>query len=202
RAWVSAGARNDGAVEVVLPTIKPKAPVAPPVAAVAYHPEGKLIAAGGRQEVQVLDVATGNLKWRLPGLEARVTCLAFRPDGSRLAVAASTPGARNEVRVVEFSAAGFGKDTLLGRLEDVVYALAFNPTVTLPPPPAYDRVIRLGDLTATPAAEPVLLKDHSDAVYGLTFSPDGKLLASAGADRAVKVWDVATGKRLFTLGEP
>src|SRR5262249_15590314 len=47
-----------------------------------------------------------------------------------------------------------------------------------------------------------LLKDHSDAVYGLTFSPDGKLLASAGADRAVKVWDVATGKRLFTLGEP
>jgi hypothetical protein len=45
------------------------------------------------------------------------------------------------------------------------------------------------------------LKDHSDAVYGVAFRPDGKLLASAGADRAVKVWDVASGKRLYTLGE-
>src|SRR5262249_32259616 len=41
----------------------------------------------------------------------------------------------------------------------------------------------------------------SDAVYGVAFSPDGKLLASVAADRAVKVWDVATGTRLYTLGE-
>src|SRR5262249_33744324 len=42
---------------------------------------------------------------------------------------------------------------------------------------------------------------HSDSVYGIAFSPDGKLLASVAADRAVKVWDVATGTRLYTLGE-
>jgi hypothetical protein len=46
------------------------------------------------------------------------------------------------------------------------------------------------------------LKDHSDAVYGVAFSPDGKLLATCAADRAVKVWEIATGKRLYTLSEP
>src|SRR5262249_37605553 len=46
------------------------------------------------------------------------------------------------------------------------------------------------------------LKDHSDTIYGVAFSPDGKLLASASADRAVKVWEVGTGKRLYTLGDP
>ena len=38
-------------------------------------------------------------------------------------------------------------------------------------------------------------------MYGLSFHTDGKLLASAGADRAVKVWDIATGKRLYTLSD-
>ena len=52
-----------------------------------------------------------------------------------------------------------------------------------------------------PARRSATSKDHSDSVYGVAFSPDGKLLASAAADRAVKVWDVATGNRLYTLGE-
>ncbi len=38
-------------------------------------------------------------------------------------------------------------------------------------------------------------------MYGLAFHPDGRLLASVSADRAVKVWEVATGKRLYTLGD-
>jgi WD40 repeat protein len=201
RAWVDAGARYDGATEVVLPTIKPRAPVAPPVTAVAYHPDGKVIAAGGRRGVRSFDVATGDPKWRLDGLEARVTALAFRPDSARLAVASSTPGGAHEVRLWELSAAGPGKDSLLNHPDDVVYALAFSPNGNLLAAAGYDRVIRLWDLTPGGRPEPALLKDHSDAVYGLAFSPDSKLLASAGADRAVKVWDVATSKRLYTLSE-
>ena len=46
------------------------------------------------------------------------------------------------------------------------------------------------------------LTDHScDSVYAVAFGPDGTLLASAGADRSVKIWDVATGKRLYSLNE-
>ena len=48
RAWIDAGAKDDGgATVVVLPEIKARAAVAPPVAALAYRPDGKLLAAAG-----------------------------------------------------------------------------------------------------------------------------------------------------------
>src|SRR5207302_5476403 len=66
RAWIAGGARDDsGAVtRLTLPDIKPKGPVVAPVMAVAYHPGGKVLAAGGRQTVYVLDAASGELKWK------------------------------------------------------------------------------------------------------------------------------------------
>jgi len=45
------------------------------------------------------------------------------------------------------------------------------------------------------------LQDHIDAVFAAAFSPDGKRLATASQDRTVKIWDVATGKRLYTLSD-
>ena len=45
------------------------------------------------------------------------------------------------------------------------------------------------------------LKEHSDAVYAVAFMPGGTQLLSAAGDRTVKVWNVATGKRLFTVND-
>src|SRR5207248_3535148 len=39
-------------------------------------------------------------------------------------------------------------------------------------------------------------------VHAPPFSPDGKWPAPGSADRAVKVWDVESGTRLYTLGDP
>lgn len=202
RAWIDAGAREDGAgTEVVVPDVRPRHPVAPPVTALAYHPDGKLLAAGGRKEVSLFDSATGALKGRIDGLLPRVTALAFRPDGGALAVAVSNSGGPHEVRLYEFGPSGPGKAVVLGAPDDVTYALAFRPDGKLLASAGYDRLIRLWDTGPAPRKPPRLLKDHSDAVYGLAFSPDGALLASAAADRAVKVWDIATDRRLYTLGE-
>jgi hypothetical protein len=196
RAWIAAGAKDEPSETTVLP---PKAPAAP-VTAVAYRPDGKLLAAAGHREVLLLDAA-GEITAKLAGLPPRVTALAFSRDGNRLAVGAGEPGALGEVRLFSFDAGKVRStpDHTLTAHTDLIHDLAFSPDGRLLATTGYDRLIKLWEVAT--GKEVRTLKDHSDAVYGLAFRPDGKLLASAAADRAVKVWDVASGRRLYTLGE-
>lgn len=202
RAWVAAGAKDDSAtIATVIPAIKPRVETSAPISALAYRPDGKLLAAGGHKDVTLLDVASGDVLGKLDGLPGKVTALAFSRDGKRLAVASGSVAVSGEVRLYAMPADSVPAkpERVLAAHKDAVYDLAFSPDGRLLATCGYDRLIKLWDVAA--GKERRVLKDHSDTVYGVAFSPDGKLLASAAADRAVKVWDVATGKRLYTLGE-
>ncbi len=192
RAWVLAGARDDGsAVRASLPKIARKSALPPPVTALAYAPDGKQLAASGRAEVLLLQ---GNeVIQRVPSKFDRVTALAYASTGT-LALASSEAAAGHEVQLYDAGQLVAGP-----RHDDVIQDLAFSPDGRLLATASYDRRIHLWDVRSSRLLH--TLRDHSDAVYGVAFSPDGRLLASAGADRAVKVWEVATGNRLYTLGE-
>jgi hypothetical protein len=203
RAWVAAGAKDDtGTVVITLPDLKPRVPAAAPVAALAYRPDGKLLAAGGYGEVLLLDPATGDVAGKLPGQTAKVTALAFSRDGRHLAVASGAAGTAGQVGLYSLPPDGLPGTSpvrVLAAHKDLIHDVAFSPDGKTLATCSYDRLIKLWDVTT--GAELRALKDHSDAAYGVAFSPDGRLLASAAADRAVKVWEVATGTRLYTLGE-
>jgi hypothetical protein len=199
RAWIDGGAKEDGAVRITVPDIRLKAPVAPPVAALAYHPSRQILAAGGRGAVYFFDSTTGDLQGKLEGLHPRVTALAFARDGKHLAIASSAMGETHEVRLYEVNEGIASSGVVVNPHADVIQDLAFSPDGKILASCGYDRLIKLCDVATK--KELRVLKDHSDSVYSIAFSPDGKLLASAAADRAVKVWDVATGRRLYTLGE-
>ncbi len=202
RAWVAAGARDDSAeVKSVLPEIKPRVPAAPPVAAVAYRPDGKMLAAGGYQEALLLD-ASGALVGKLPGQTGAVTALAFSRDGKRLAVASGVSGVSGEVRLYRLDGPPADRakpERVLAAHADLIHDLAFSPDGQTLATCGYDRLVHLWDVAGGQRLR--TLKEHSDAVYGVAFSPDGTLLASAAADRAVKVCRVADGKLLYTLSE-
>lgn len=199
RTWIEAGAKDDGAaaVKVTLPTIRPRTPAHAPVAALAYRPDGKLLAAGSRNEVFLIEPATGEVTGTLPGQAGNVTALAFSPDGRRMAAASGAAGSAGEVRV--YAVLPGPPLSTTAAHHDLIYGLAFSPDGKTLATCGYDRLVRLRD--AATGKEIRTLKDHSDAVYGVAFSPDGKLLATGAADRSVKIWDASTGARLHTLGE-
>lgn len=175
---------------------------APPVSALAYRPDGALLAAGVHNEVSLVAPATGEETGRLAGLPGRVTGLAFSPTGL-LTIACGEAGRSGVVRLYDL-APGRPLPTAptaeLAAHKDAVYGLAFSPDRKHLATAGYDRTIKLWEIGHS--APRLTLTDHSDPVYAVAFSPNGKLLASAAADRAVKVWDAATGKRLYTLGDP
>jgi WD40 repeat protein len=174
----------------------------PPVSALAYHPDGKLLAAGTHGEVVIVDSMKGEVVACVGGQAGRVTAITFSRDGKKLAVASGEPAKAGIVKLYAVNAAGtkFEPKGEINGPKDVQYTLDFAPDHKTLALAGYDRIIRIWDTDANKLVAE--FKDHSDTIYGVGFSPDGKLLASASADRTVKMWDAATGKRLYTLGDP
>jgi Tol biopolymer transport system component len=202
RAWIDGGAREDSAGAASLPAIAPRTWVEAPIASLAYRPDGKFLAAGGYKEAWLIDTTSSEVICRWAGQIGPATALAFSPDGHALAVGASVPGARGEVRVYPAPPTGSpvsGARFILSAHKDAIHCVAWSPDGKLLATCGYDRLIKLWDVAS--GKEVRTLRDHSDAVYGVAFHPSGTLLASAAADRTVKVWDVATGRRLYTLGQ-
>jgi WD40 repeat protein len=204
RAWVKSGAKDDSTdLKAFIPDIKPRVPTAPAVAAVAYRPDGKSVAAAGYNEALLIDPTTGALTGRLSGQNGGVTALAYSRDGRLLAVASGVSGVGGEIRLYPVSPDGKPAPQpthLLAGHSDLIHALDFSPDCKTLASCGYDKLIKLWDVVS--GKEVRTLKEHSDSVYAVAFSSDGKLLASAAADRAVKLWDAATGRLLYTLGEP
>jgi WD40 repeat protein len=163
-----------------------------PVSAVAFSPDGALIASGSDDHmVRVWHVATGRLIRRLEGHSSAVTAVAISPDGSAIASASND-------RTVRLWDAHSGRllRTLQGHVY-YVYAVAFDPQGRWLATASWDRTIALWD-----AGSGVLVKKlrgHSAAIRSIDFSRDGKTLASGSDDQTVRLWSVDTGKELKVL---
>ncbi|KAH7904551.1 WD40-repeat-containing domain protein [Hygrophoropsis aurantiaca] len=164
---------------------------------VAISPDGQLIAASGSKEIVLLEMATGKPN-REPLQFSNAWCLAFSPDGARLA-AGSGDG---KVRVFDVVTG----ETVIGPIKahiTYVTSLVFTVDGQQIITSSKDKSIRIWDAAAgLEVGQPML--GHDGCIWQILLSPDGRHLASGSDDWTVRLWDLSSrlqvGKPLRAQG--
>lgn len=207
-SWIAAGAAFDGADpeadwvsllhKMRTVEIPESYPIALPVTAVAFSPDGNVVVAAGYHELTAWKTADGSLVRRLPGTPERIYDLAFSPDGKWLATASGDPGQYGLVQL--WKAEPDGSATLqceLAEAADAFFAVAFSPDSKLVAAAGADRSVRAWKVDDGESV--LMIEDHADWVLDVAFSADGKQLATASRDKTAKVFDVEKKEALITF---
>lgn len=167
----------------------------PPVAAVCFSPDGKLLATGVYGRVTIWELASAKPVKVLTNVLGAVNDLKFSPDGKLLAVAGGQPSARGDLRL--FDTTEWKLIHSLGGHLDTVSGVAFSPNGTKLASASFDKTVRLWDVKGAKLLH--TYTGHSDFVYAVAFGPESSWYVTASKDRTGRVIDTATGKGLFTL---
>ncbi|MFM7055788.1 MAG: c-type cytochrome domain-containing protein, partial [Planctomycetota bacterium] len=207
RQWIRAGTKFDSRMALLpsLPAVKPRTSRPPVPTSLDINSDGTRLLLGKFRSVEILPFTTSPpAPASTPTLtsltipDGKVTDVHFSRDGSRILVAAGTPGLAG--RAVIATAAD---PTVLAEFSgatDILYSATWSPDESLVATAGYDRIIRLYQASSGQLIREIT--GHNGAIFDLAFSPDGTLLASASADATVKIWQTATGERFDTLSQP
>ncbi|MGH9843642.1 MAG: c-type cytochrome domain-containing protein [Blastocatellia bacterium] len=168
------------------------------VRALAFSPDGKLLAAAGGNpaqfgEIKIWDVA-GQKEWRtIRGHRDNIFAIVFSPDGTKLATCSYD-------RMIKLWDVTTGKELMnLKDHTDAVFQIAFSPDGKRLASASADRTVKIWDVAT--GKRLYTLSDALDAVNTVSFHPSGKLLAGAGADRIIRIWELGEteGRQIKSL---
>ncbi len=176
-----------------------KAVTDPARQAVAYSPDGRILAStheGG--DVVLMDARGGRQLGLLKGHRDQVYQVVFSPDGRLLA----TAGKDGTVKLWSLATRRqTARATLKRDLVTPVRSVAYSPdgkTLAVADCPIDGGgTVTLWDL-ATRTLE-ATLEEHDRGVVTVVFSPDGTSLASGSCDGTIRIWDVAARRRRHEL---
>ena len=178
----------------VMPNVDPDkcwSEICPRLTSIAFNPNGRLIASGGRSgqggdfPITLWDARTGKkLRSLSEGSNASYERVVFSPDGKMIL-------ATSESNTVSLWNVLTGK--LINSFEVAdTGALTVSPDGTVIAVEGEDHSVTLlsvktGELVRS-------FEGHDDKVTSVAYSPDGKSIISGSSDMTIKLWDVATGK--------
>jgi WD40 repeat protein len=175
------------------------------VLAVAFSPDGKLVATGSRDKTaRVFEARTGSEVARLAH-QGAVYAVAFSPDGKLVA----TGSYDKTARVFE---ARTGREVARLAHTDEVNAVAFSPDGTLVATGGLDGTARVFEVRTGREVAQLSLPDpgtfqipgeHAANLSAVTFSPGGTLVATGSVDKTARVFEARTGREVarLSLGE-
>jgi WD40 repeat protein/serine/threonine protein kinase len=162
--------------------------------AVAFHPDGKHVAAlDGSGKLDLIDTQTGQeIASTVTSTPLVRGTLAFSPDGRWLASTGETVQTirLRDAHTLADSASLFGHTA-------AVYSVSFSSDGRRLVSASADRSVRVWNVKTGECD--TVLSGHTDDVFSAVFHPDGTRIASAGRDRVVWLWDVATGEEVARL---
>jgi WD40 repeat protein len=167
------------------------------VDALAYSPDGKLLASGAFQEVILWDAQTGAVRAKLSGFADRVVALAFSTNGKFLATGGGAPSQDGEIRIFDMPSGKLLQD-IKGGHSDQVFGVCFSPESRMLATCSADKFVKVFDVASGKFLKS--FEGHTHHVLDVGWKADGKLLASAGADNVIKVWDYEKGEQVRTFG--
>jgi WD40 repeat protein len=158
------------------------------VYAIAYSPDGKLLATGGGDSsIFLWDVATRQrVGLTLAEHSGSIFSLVFSPDGATLASA----GSDGQILLWDV-ATGERKEPRLSGHTGVVESLAFSPDGTMLASAGDDATIRLWDVSTGKQIGDNLFGTNGGIYYSVAFSPDGSGLAAGLQDGTIQLWNVS-----------
>jgi len=191
--WIGQGAKDDTPSSVQDPVTAenpPKYSSPPVIPALAYSPDGSLLAVAGFHEVLVHKADGSELVARLIGQAQRIESLVFSPDGKILGAVGGTPALLGEAQF--WSVADKKLIREIPVTFDSLYGASFNHDGTLFAFGGADnraRILRVKD-----GKEVMRFDAHSDYVLGTTFSLKQDHLITVSRDMSMKLVIVANGQ--------
>ncbi len=161
------------------------------ILAVAFSPEGKLLATGDSNgEIRLWQVADGQPLVTFRGHNSWVFSVDWSPDGETIA-----SGSYDQTIKLWDVNTGQCFKTLWAK--NSVLSIAWSPDGQILASGSYDQTVKLWDTKSGSCLK--TLPGHTNWIFSVTWSPNGQILASGSNDQTIRIWDLKEGKCIKIL---